>query len=52
MLPFDFLGYRFGSQGIMGRATKIIKNFIEKTAKLYEQGVTNHRFSFYINNIV
>jgi hypothetical protein len=32
MLPFDFLGYRFGSKGIIGLAAKTIKNFIEKTA--------------------
>jgi RNA-directed DNA polymerase len=32
---FDFLGYHFNNEGIIGLATKTIRNFIEKTAKLY-----------------
>jgi hypothetical protein len=46
---FDFLGYQFGSKGIIGLAAKTIKNFVEKTARLYEQGATGHRISCYIN---
>lgn len=46
---FDFLGYRFGSQGVVGLAAKTIRNFLEKTARLYEQSATDHRISCYIN---
>lgn len=46
---FDFLGYRFSKQGIVGLAAKTISNFLEKTAKLYEQGASNLRISCYVN---
>jgi len=46
---FDFLGYRFNEKGIIGLAAKTVKNFMEKTAKLYEQCATDHRIRCYIN---
>ena len=46
---FDFLGYRFDSRGIIGLARKTVRNFINKTAKLYEQGATLERIGCYIN---
>jgi hypothetical protein len=45
---FGFLGYRIGSQGIIGLARKTIDNFFNKTAKLYEQGASLERISCYI----
>jgi len=35
---FDFLGYRFNHQGLIGLAKKTIQNFNERVAELYEQG--------------
>ena len=45
---FEFLGYRIGSQGIIGLARKAIDNFFNKTAKLYEQNVFLEHIRCYI----
>ena len=49
---FDFLGYYFNQNGLIGLASKTIRNFIEKTAKLYEQNASNDRIGRYINRLV
>lgn len=46
---FVFLGYCFSKEGIIGLADKTIGNFLEKAARLYEQGATDQRISSYIN---
>lgn len=49
---FNFLGYHFNNEGIIGLATKTIRNFIEKTARLYEQNASNECISRYVNRWV
>jgi len=43
-----FLGYRFGSLGLIGLATKTIHNFIERISRLYEQGASFLRIGEYV----
>jgi hypothetical protein len=45
---FEFLGYGFDCRGVIGLASKTIDNFINKTAKLYEQGASLDRIGCYI----
>ena len=45
---FDFLGYRFGALGLIGLVTKTIQNFIERIARLYEQGASKTRIGQYV----
>lgn len=49
---FDFLGYRLNQYGIIGLAQKTIGNFIEKTAKFYEQNAGDERISCYVRRWV
>ncbi len=45
---FDFLGYHFTHLGIVGLAKKTVQNFLERMAKLYEQGANNDRIQLYV----
>ena len=45
---FDFLGYSFGTNGIICLATRTIVNFLERMVKLYEQGATDQRIHMYV----
>lgn len=44
---FDFLGYRFGGQGLSGLAQKTWDNFKTRMRKLYEQGAPSQRLCDY-----
>jgi hypothetical protein len=44
---FDFLGYRFSKNGVIGLAQKTIDNYYNKIATLYEQHRTDHDISYY-----
>ena len=45
---FDFLGYRFNHQGIIGLAKKTVLNFIERLSGLYESGASSQRIAQYV----
>jgi retron-type reverse transcriptase len=45
---FDFLGYRFSKQGIVGLAEKTIENFLERVARLYEQDASDQCIRNYV----
>lgn len=47
---FDFLGYRFSNEGIIGLAARTIQNFLQRIAKLYEQNAGDLRISQYVRN--
>ena len=47
---FDFLGYRFSHQGIIGLAQKTITNFKERLSRLYESGASSQRVAQYVRN--
>jgi len=49
---FDFLGYRFNHQGLVGLAKTTIQNFNERIAKLYEQGADEVRILQYVRRWV
>jgi len=49
---FDFLGYRFNHQGLIGLAKKTIQNFNERVAALYEQNASVTRIQQYIQRWV
>ena len=44
---FDFLGYRFNAQGIIGIALTAINKFLNNMAALYEQGASAARIQLY-----
>jgi retron-type reverse transcriptase len=45
---FEFLGYCFNQYGLIGLASKTIKNFLEKWTKLYEQRAPEERLRQYV----
>ncbi|QDU10182.1 reverse transcriptase/maturase family protein [Gimesia aquarii] len=45
---FDFLGYRFQSDGLIGVARKTIIRFVERATWLYEQGADLDRIGKYV----
>jgi len=45
---FDFLGYRFGSEGLIGVARPTIERFVERATRLYEQGADVDRIGEYV----
>jgi RNA-directed DNA polymerase len=47
---FDFLGYRFSHQGIIGLAQKTLSNFKERLSRLYESGASDQRIAQYVRN--
>lgn len=49
---FDFLGYRFSDQGLIGLAAKTIQNFLQRISMLYELKADAVRLSGYVKNWV
>jgi hypothetical protein len=47
---FDFLGYRFSHQGIIGLAKKTVTNFTERLSRLYESGAPSQRIAQYVQH--
>lgn len=47
-LGFDFLGYRFDADGLIGVAKQAIENFVERASRLYERGVSIERIGEYV----
>lgn len=45
---FEFLGYCFNHQGLIGLAKKTIQNFIEHVRMLYEQDTSDRRVAQYV----
>ncbi len=45
---FDFLGYRFQSDGLIGVARQTITRFVERATRLYEQGADLDRIGEYV----
>ncbi len=45
---FDFLGYRFQSDGLIGVARQTITRFVERATRLYEQGAVVDRIGKYV----
>ncbi len=45
---FEFLGYKFGSKGLIGIAEKTIDNFMDKVIELYEQRASQETVRGYI----
>jgi len=46
---FDFLGYHFSPDGLLGLAEKTIRSANARIAELYEQGASNKRIQQYVN---
>ncbi len=47
---FEFLGYRFTHQGLVGLARKTIVNFIGRLSRLYKSGATTSRIAQYVQH--
>ena len=45
---FDFLGYRFQGDRLIGVARKTVTNFVERAFRLYEQGADLYRIGEYV----
>ncbi len=45
---FDFLGYRFRSDGLIGVARQTVERFIKRATRLYEQGADIQRIGEYV----
>ncbi len=45
---FDFLGYRFQSEGLIGVARQTVERFVERVNRLYEQGADAIRIDEYV----
>ena len=45
---FDFLGYRFQSDGLIGVARQTVERFVERATRLYEQGADIDRIGEYV----
>ena len=45
---FDFLGYRFRSEGLIGVARQTVERFVERATRLYEQGADIERIGEYV----
>ena len=45
---FDFLGYRFQSDGLVGVARQTVERFVERATRLYEQGADSERIGEYV----
>lgn len=46
---FDFLGYHFDADGLLGLASSTIQKAKQRIAELYEQGASNQRIQQYVN---
>ena len=44
---FDFLGYRFRSDGLIGVAQQTVERFVQRATRLYEQGADSERIGEY-----
>ncbi len=49
---FDFLGYRFQSDGLAGVARQTIERFVERATRLHEQGADSERIGEYVRRWV